>query len=134
MADFLEKVRQSIDKGLTTASIRSKEMFEAAKLKREAAALQKRRRGLLEKLGDIVYTMFLNRSGFDEEKIKEMGEAIARLDSRIKEKEGELEQIHLKAQEALRMSKTDVVLCDCGAKVNKNAKFCSKCGEEVVRF
>ncbi|MDI6793857.1 MAG: zinc ribbon domain-containing protein [bacterium] len=126
MADFFDKVKQTIDKGLATASVKSKEILDTTKLKREVGTFQKQRSALLEKLGNIVYAMFLRGSGFDEERIKETCGSIGRIDSQIKEKKEELEQIHLKALEAL-----GIVVCDCGTEISKGVKFCSKCGKKV---
>ncbi|MEW5768636.1 MAG: zinc ribbon domain-containing protein [bacterium] len=126
MADLFDKVKQSVGKGLTAASIRSKEMLETAKINREIGRFQEKRRNLLEKLGNIVYTMYLHSPTFDKERIKEMCEALTRLDDQVKDKKEELERTHLKAQEAL-----GIVMCDCGAETYKDAKFCSKCGKKI---
>jgi ribosomal protein L40E len=129
MADFFEKVKQSVGKGLTTVSVKSKEMLETTKIKGKIGTLQEQKKSALEELGNIVYTMFLKGS-LDEERIKGKCEAIRGLDNQIEEKEKELKEIYLKAQEALGKPKA-IAVCDCGAEIYEGAKFCGKCGKKV---
>jgi NADH pyrophosphatase NudC (nudix superfamily) len=134
MADFFDKVKQGIGKGITTVSVKSKEALETTKLKGQIVTLQERKKSALEELGNIVFTMFLKGS-FDEERIKGKCEIIRGLDSQIKEKEDELRQVHLKAQEALGLPKA-VAVCNCGAEIYEGTKFCGKCGqkaEEIIK-
>lgn len=129
MADFFDKVKQGVGKGITTVSVRSKEMVETTRIKGQIGTFQGQRKIAIEELGNIVYTMFL-KGGFDEERIKGKCEAIAGVDRQIKEKEEELTQIHLKAQQELGMPKT-VSVCACGAPIYEDTKFCGKCGKKV---
>lgn len=130
MADFFDKIKQGVGKGITTVSVKSKEVFETTKLKGQIGTLQGQKREALEELGNIVYNLFL-KGGFDEERInKGKCEAIAGLDRQIKEKEEELRQIHLKAEEALGRPKA-ISICDCGAGIYEGSKFCGKCGKKV---
>ncbi len=129
MADFFDKVKQGIDKGITTVRVKSKEVIETTKIKGQIRAIQERKNAALEELGNIVYTMFL-KGGFDEERAKEKCEGIRGLDSQIKEKEKELNQIHLQTEEALGKPKA-VAICDCRAEIYEGAKFCGKCGKRV---
>ena len=129
MADFFDKVKQGIGKGITTVSVKSKEAIENTKLKGQIGTLQEQKKSALEELGNIVYTMFLKGS-FDEERFKGKCEAIAGIDRQIKEKEEELRQIHCKAEEALGRPKA-IGICDCGAEIYEGVKFCGKCGKKV---
>lgn len=129
MADFFERIKQSIEKGITFASVKSKELLEATKLKTHIQTLQEQKRITLEELGNIVYIMFIKEVS-DENRIRKKCEAIRELDSQIKENEEELRQVHLKAQEALGKPKT-IAVCDCGAEIYKGAKFCRKCGKKI---
>jgi len=102
LADFLDKLKKGIDKGITTVSVRSKETFATSRLRRQIKVLAKEKRERLEELGNIVYTFF-TRGELDagQERVKEKSEALMRLDEQIQEKEEEIRQIQLKAQEAL---------------------------------
>lgn len=75
MVDFFDKVREGIGKGITTVSVKSKEMVETTKLKGQVGTLQEQKRSALEEMGNIVYTMFL-KGAFDEERIRGKCEAI----------------------------------------------------------
>jgi NADH pyrophosphatase NudC (nudix superfamily) len=129
MADFFEKVKQGVGKGLTTVSVKSKEMVETTKIRGQIGTFQGQRKFAIEELGNIVYTMFV-MGGFDEERIKGRCEAIAGIDKQIKGKEEELAQTHLRAQEALGMPKA-VAICACGAPIYESTKFCGRCGKKV---
>jgi len=129
MGDFFDKAKQSIGKGITKVSVKSKEMLETTKLKGQIGTLCERKKGALEELGNVVYIMFLKNT-FDQERIKAKCEAIKVLDSQIKEKEEELKEIHRKADEALGKPKV-VAVCGCGADIYEGAKFCAKCGKKI---
>lgn len=129
MADFFDKVKQGVGKGVTTVSVKSKEMLESSKLKSQIAEIQKQKREALEELGNIVYTMHL-KDAFDEERLRTKSAAIASLDEQIKQKENELAETHAKAQEALGKPKA-IGVCACGAEIHEDAKFCGRCGAKV---
>jgi len=69
MANFLDKVKQGLGKGVTTVSVKSKEMLETTKIKSQVGELEQRRRDALGELGNIAYTMFL-KDAFAEERLK----------------------------------------------------------------
>jgi len=129
VADFFDKMKQGVGKGVTTVSVKSKEMLETSKLKSQIADIQKQRKESLEELGNVVFTMFL-KSAFDEERLRSKSAAIATLDDQIKQKEKELMEIHAKAQEALGKPKP-IAICSCGAEIYEGTKFCGKCGARV---
>jgi NADH pyrophosphatase NudC (nudix superfamily) len=129
MGDFFQKVKQGIGKGVTTASVKSKEVLETTKTKSQINGLQEQKKALLEELGNNVYTMFLE-GGFDEEGLKTKCPAIAALDGEIKSKEQELKEVHMKAQEALGKPKP-IGICTCGEEIYESTKFCGKCGKKV---
>jgi NADH pyrophosphatase NudC (nudix superfamily) len=129
MADFLDKVKQGFGKGVTTVSVKSKELLETSKLKSQIAEVQKQKKEALEELGNIVYTMFL-KGAFDDERLQAKSMAIAALDEQIKAKENELMETRARAQEALGKPKP-IGVCACGAEIHEGTKFCGKCGAKV---
>jgi len=131
MADFFERVKEGISKGVTTVSIKSKEMLEANKVKGQIDNLQRQKKTLLEELGNTIYTMFREGTTYDEGTINQKCESLLKIDSQIDEKEKELEQVHREAQEALNKQKTSQNLCTCGAENPPHAKFCGKCGKKI---
>ena len=129
MADLFNKLKHGLDKGVTAASAKSKEVIESTKLKSQIRDLQGRKREVLEELGNIVYAMFLQGS-FDEARVREKAAVVAAVDDHIKQKEAEVEDVHVKAQEAMGKPRMAGV-CACGAELPVGAKFCGKCGRQI---
>jgi NADH pyrophosphatase NudC (nudix superfamily) len=129
MADIFDKLKQGVGKGVTTVSVKSKEMMEVSKLKSQTAEIQRQKKEALEELGNIVYSMHLKGS-FDEERLRAKSAAIVTLDDQMRHKEKELKEVHAKAQEALGKPKP-VAICTCGAEIYEGTKFCGKCGKNV---
>lgn len=134
MPQFFEKLKKGIDKGVTTVSVKSKEMLEVSQLRSQIKSLQEEKQRGLEELGSIVYTLY--RQGTLElgtERIQAKCGSLAALDQRIREKEEEIHQVQLRAQEALGKTVVPSVgVCECGAPVYEGAKFCGGCGKEVA--
>jgi len=129
VADFFDKVKQGIGRGVTTVSVRSKEVLETTQIKSQISALQERRSDALEELGNIVYTLFVKNQS-DDERVRSRCKAIADLDRQIREKEEELQVIHARAEEQLGKPAA-IGRCDCGAEFQPGAKFCGKCGAKL---
>lgn len=58
MAEFLDKLKQSIDKGITTVGVKSKEMIETQRVRSQLSALEDKKKRTLEDLGVIFYTRY----------------------------------------------------------------------------
>jgi hypothetical protein len=126
MIDFLDKVKQGIDKGVTVVSVKSKEMMEVTKIKNQLGVLRNQQASAFFVLGELVYQMYLQNS-FNEEKIRNKCEFIALLGCQILEREANLQQLHLQAEVALGKS-----FCpSCMAELSMGAVFCSQCGEKA---
>jgi hypothetical protein len=129
MGDFFQKVKQGIGKGVTTASVKSKEVMETTKIKSQISGLEERKRVMLEELGNIAYVM-VSKGEIDEERLKTKSSAIAAVDGEIEQKQEELKEVHLKAQQALGKPKP-LKVCVCGEAIYEGTKFCGKCGKKV---
>lgn len=129
MADFFDKFKQGVGKGVTTVSVKSKEMIEISKVKSHIANIQQQKKEALEELGSIAHTMLL-KGALDEDRLRAKSAAIAALDEEIRQKEDERIEIHGRAQEALGKPKS-VAICSCGAGIYEGTKFCGKCGKRV---
>lgn len=100
MPGFLSKAKESIQKGVSVASVKGKEAVEVQKIKGQIKKLVEEKGAALQELGSRVCEM--NEAGaFDEADIKTRCAAIAELTGRIQALEAEEAQIHEKAQEAL---------------------------------
>jgi len=130
MAEFFEKMKQEMDKGITAISAKSKEVLESTRLKSQIRTLREQRNAASEELGNIVYTMFVKAAGFDELRINSKCQVLERIGSQIKELEEELRKIHLKTQEIFGMSSA-VTTCACGTEIYEGTKFCRGCGRQV---
>jgi DNA-directed RNA polymerase subunit RPC12/RpoP len=131
MADFISKIKEGFGKGVTTASVKSSEMLDSSRCKGQIDTLTKQKMESLEELGNIVFNMF-KKGEFNEEFLKSKCSTIANIDQQIKAKEEELLEIHLRANEALGKPRP-VGLCNCGAEIFENTKFCGTCGSPVVK-
>ncbi len=131
MAEFLDKIKENIGKGITTVSVASKELVETSRLKGEIAGARRRRRDLIEELGSVVFAME-SRGAFDMERVREKCRAIAGLDERIRELEEAVRNVHRRSEEVLGRPKDASPPCSCGAGIPEGAKFCGKCGKPVA--
>ena len=126
MTEFLDKVKDGFDKGVTVVSVRSKEMLEAAKIKTRIGSLANQKKDALEELGSLVYAM-RQQGGLDlgQEAADKCAE-IADFAKQIEAKEEELRQVHLEAKKNL-----GIPVCSCGVELAEDDKFCSKCGKAI---
>jgi hypothetical protein len=138
MADFFDKLKQGLNKGVTTASVRSKEMLDANRLKSKIADYERQKKDALTELGTTVCTM-LDSGHIDEEALKVAHLAIASFDAQIAEKQQELARVHAEAEQALAEppkaspAATDPApsTCVCGATLPAGTKFCGSCGRRT---
>jgi len=127
MSDFLDKVKQGIDKGVNVVSVRSKEALDAARIKSQIGALTDRRQEALTGLGEMVYGLFRQGSPGLDEIVRPKCEEIAGLDEEIRQREEELKQVHLEANRNL-----GIPVCPaCGADLAEDDRFCRSCGAKV---
>jgi hypothetical protein len=126
MAEFYQKVKQEIEKGISNVSIRSKEVLENIKIKKQVENLEEQMNGLLVELGQSVYAMF-GANLLNQEEIGKKCELIAGLEQQLKEKKEELSQIHLQAGTALGK-----IYCNqCNAEIAEGAQYCGQCGQKA---
>jgi hypothetical protein len=137
MADFFDKLKQGLNKGVTTASVRSKEMLDANRLKSKIADIERQKKEALTELGTTVFTM-LDSGHLDEDALKVAHIDITSLDAQIAEKQQELARVHSDAEQALAEPQkaspaTEPVpsTCVCGAALPLGAKFCGSCGRST---
>ncbi len=130
MADFFEKVKGGIDKGIKTVSAKSKEFLETTKLKGEIKDTETTIQNRFNALGKKVFEM-INRGTLNEEELKADCGEIGELFRRITELENAIKQAEL---EALKMRYgADAIMCTkCGVPNKSGDKFCSSCGSAFV--
>lgn len=132
MPEFLDKVKQGISKGVTTAGIKSKEFIDVTKLKNQISTLENKRQDLIEDLGDNVYAMFLEEN-IDANVIREKGPRIKNIDDQIYALQREIVAVQKKARELLseKASPERMPVADESGKAAEAGRFCKQCGEEL---
>lgn len=132
MADFFDKVKDSVNKGIATVSTGSKTMIEKTKINSIIKTLEDEKRQLAEIAGNKVIT-YCNAhtegdiprseiaSIFNEVMLR--NEQIALHQQRIAELDSEMEQV--------RGASNLGGFCSCGYENSSGAKFCAKCGNKL---
>lgn len=126
MADFFERVKNGLDKGLNTVSVKSKEVLEVTKINSQIGGLKDQIAKSQRELGEAVYEMSL-QGAIDQNGIKEKCDAITVLRQQIQEKEAELQAVHGKAAAALGQ----FTCPNCKTEVAEGTKFCGNCGSKI---
>ncbi len=65
MAEFLDKLKGKIDKGLSTVNVKSKELIERQKIKLHLSELEAEKKMILQDLGKLTYGYFEASGGID---------------------------------------------------------------------
>ncbi len=127
MPEFLDKMFQGIDKGVTTVSVKSRELIEVTRITGQIGALNEERKNALAELGDVVFDLASRNEINPIPAILERCEAIREIDRIIQEKEAEQRRIRQEANQALGIE----VCPGCGAKVDERDRFCRTCGKQI---
>jgi uncharacterized protein with LGFP repeats len=126
MAEFYQKVKQEIEKGISAVSIRSKEVMEDIKIKKQVDTLENQFETAKAGLGQMVYAMF-GQNNFSPEQIIESCKLLSELEQQLQEKRQELDQLHLEAGTALGK-----IYCSrCKTEIPEGHQYCGQCGEKA---
>lgn len=138
MTDFFSKVKRSINKGTTVISVKSSTMIEVNKIKGEISSLKKEKNDIFKNIGEKAYDM-QKEGQIDLSFIVELLSRVFEIDEIIKVKEQAIEDAIKSQEEAIKALDEEVVdvskelVCECGATLPLNTKFCSKCGKKVEK-
>ena len=58
MADFLEKLKQGLDRSITTVGVKSKELIETQKVKVQIRGIEQKKGKAFEELGELIYSRY----------------------------------------------------------------------------
>lgn len=131
---MFEKIKNTIDKGVTVVSVKSGTFIEINKLNALIENYQKEISELSENLGKSIYEQWtkdeINYKMVETrcEVIKEKYEEIIKLEEQKKQIESEKNQI---LGENTQRSEAQVE-CSCGFKNQKDDKFCGYCGKKLM--
>lgn len=131
MAEFLDKVKQSINKGVATVSTGSKNVIEKTKINSCIKSLEDEKKQLLELLGNKVYNYF--KENADGSFSKDMAESFCdEIDIRlanIKKQKELISELDAEMSKIRGMSVNNLSkVCGCGHENGAGSKFCAKCG------
>jgi ribosomal protein L32 len=127
MPEFFDKMFQGIDKGVTTVSVKSRELIEVTRITAQIAALNEERKNALAELGAVVLDLAHRNEIGPTPAVLERCETIREIDRSIQEKEAEQRRIRQEANQALGIE----VCPGCGSKVGEPDRFCRTCGYQL---
>jgi hypothetical protein len=104
-------------------------MLDITMLNGKIGTLKYQRKELIEELGNITHTMYLNGE-YDKDRLNEKCQNICDLDAQILKVEEEIKNIQIAADESLGKPKP-IGYCECGSPILESDKFCGKCGKKV---
>lgn len=99
--DILSKLKSGINKGLRVVNIRSREAYDAVRIKNRIQAHKRKKSKEIKEVGEFVYNMFKTRDELDTDSIKSKCVGIARTDQEISDFEEELRLTHENAKKEL---------------------------------
>lgn len=137
MADPIQKIKNSMNRGITTISVKTSSSLEKSKINMHIDSLEKEIQGLFYTIGNDAYALWESGTSdfqsltekFDSIKQKraEIAQLVAERDS-ITQRDNQI--LGTAAQNASSPSQgIGAITCpQCGAVYDTPAKFCRKCG------
>ena len=135
MADFLDKMVDGINKGIATASVGSKTILEKNKINTIIKNIESEKAQLINIIGNKVYEYCAQNDGDIPRSV--VSSICGEIDARNDQIAKQIEQIAILDDEmnkvkGVRVSADVGVVCGCGHSNNAGARFCSKCGKQIL--
>ncbi len=135
MADFFDKMKDSINKSVATVSTGSKTMVEKTKINAVIKNLENEKKQLAEILGNKIHKFCLENAEGDiprDEVISICNEIISR-DEQIEVQKKKIEELDAEMNQVMGTSSGSgiTITCSCGHPNAVGAKFCAKCGNKL---
>lgn len=136
MADTLQKLKNSVNKGITTISVKTSSTLEKSKIKMHIESLEKELQKVLISIGEEAYEIWSNGSA-DFEALTEKFEDVTQRRNEIQKLAVELDSIDDRDNEILGKSKevapvepveSKLICPNCGSQYDAPVNFCRKCG------
>ena len=133
MADFLGKMKDSLNKGVATISTGSKNVIEKTKINSFISTFEEEKKQLLEALGNKIYTYSINNGGdIPREEIENLLHEISKRIEQIAEQNKKLEELDSEMKKVTGKSVEGLTVeCECGYENSINSVFCAKCGRRI---
>lgn len=140
--DAFQKFKSSLNRGVTTISVKTSSSLEKAKIKTHIETIQSEIQQLKLSIGELAYTKWLNNDADDSQliehyisiqqkngEIEKLNEELASIDARDNQILG-----NMAAEEAAAASEADfaMVCPNCGTGYETPVKFCRKCGTKLM--
>lgn len=134
MADFFNKMMDGINKGIATASVGSKTVFEKNKHNTIIKNLENEKKQLAELIGNKVFDYCAKNEGDVPRDL--IANFCAEIDSRNAQIQEQIQQIAILDAEMDKIKGSGAPTvsantCSCGHPNNVGAKFCGKCGKQL---
>lgn len=133
MADFFDKLKEGVNKGVATVSTGSKNMIEKSKINSVIKTLTDEKKQLSEILGTKVYNYMLSNDGdIPRSEISSLCTEISNRIKQINEQRAKLEQLEEEMDKIVGTTNVSTGTCSCGHQNKPGAKFCSACGKKLI--
>ena len=134
MADFFDKVKGGISKGVATVSANSKAMLETAKIKSAISNLENEVNEIYRKMGSEVYKMHKDTGSISfSSEIQEYCTEAAKRYEMIEQQNELLRKVDEELSLVTGSGKSAAgAACSCGAANKEGAKFCVTCGARIA--
>lgn len=134
--EIVARFKTGIHKGLRIVNIRSKEAYDALKIKNTIRQLRKNRRNTVYDMGNAIYRTYKHKGEINAENIEAKCAEINKIETETEEWEEKLRLVHLNARKALgsvmALAKPRIVgVCDCGAEIFEGTSFCGSCFKKI---
>lgn len=135
MADPIQKIKNSMNRGITTISVKTSSSLEKSKINMHIESLEKEIQSLFHTLGSDAYDLW--ESGISDfetltDKFNSVKQKKAEIDQLIAERDAidrrDSQILGAAAQNTAAASQASIFCPQCGTAYNTPVKFCRKCG------
>lgn len=138
--DAFQKFKSSLNRGVTTISVKTSSSLEKAKIKTHIDTIQSEIQQLSLSIGELAYTKWLNNDT-DTSQLVEFFISIQQKNGEIEKLNEELSSIdardnqilgNMAVEEAAATTDFAMVCPNCGTGYETPVKFCRKCGTKLM--
>jgi ribosomal protein L40E len=134
MADFLDKVKTGINKGVATVSTGSKTVIEKSRLNSVVKTLEDEKQQLIKLMGNKALEYFEANGGAEPMPYSMVENFIAQIKLReqsIAENKEKVRELDAEMDKIVGNANINVTCSKCGHQNSGTAKFCVKCGNPL---
>lgn len=133
MADIFDKLKSGLNKGVASVSTGSKTLIEKAKISSRIKTLEDEKKQLAELLGARVYNLYMEVEGdIPRGELDGFCEEITKRIELINEQKKKLEELEAEMNQVVGNTKIGPTICKCGHVNPDGAKFCARCGSQLI--